>query len=220
MTLSIILESLLEKTDIGNQICNLIPDINIRVMAIPNTIICENGDSKLLLILDNPSQDKHIKIQELYFQYRTIYIIQDWPSTEMELIQLYIENQIRYVQTLDNEDTVKQVVQFVENFKKPKATVKSLTRSTLKQSGNYKKTWRDLLQSIQSVSSSTSDVIIEKYPTMQCLLNKYSEISPEDGKKLLKDITLSNGRKFGPILSTKIYNVLYGVNPRALVYRV
>lgn len=220
MAVSIILDSILLEMDIGNQICSSISDIDIQVNLIPNTLICENEDSKLLIILDNPSQDSYSEVQKIYSDYRVIYIIQDWPSSEIELIQLFVEDQIRYIQTLDNEDTVKQIVHFIEVFKKPRPTIKSLTRTTLKHPGNYKKTWSDILQSIHGISHGTADNIVEKFTTLQSLMDEYNKISPEHGKLLLKEITLQNGHKLGAVLSTKIYNVLFGTNPHALVYKI
>lgn len=220
MAVSTILDITLSETDIGIQICSSISDIGIQVNLIPNTIICENEDSKLLIILDNPSQDGYFEVQKIYPDYRVIYIIQDWPSSEIELIQLFVEDQIRYILTVDNKDIVKQVVHFIEVFKKPRPTIKSLTRTTLKHPGNYKKTWSDILQSIHGVSCGTADNIVEKFATLQSLMDEYNRISPEHGKLLLKEITLQNGRKLGTVLSTKIYNVLFGTKPHTLVYKI
>ena len=68
------------------------------------------------------------------------------------------------------------------------------------------------LSQIPGVSTKIATMIVEKYPTINELLNSYNSIINVKEKELLLSPITINNRKLGKVLSTRIYKYLFHIN--------
>lgn len=67
------------------------------------------------------------------------------------------------------------------------------------------------LSQIPGVSTKIATMIVEKYPTINELLNSYNSIINVTEKELLLSTITINNRKLGKVVSTKIYKYLFHI---------
>jgi hypothetical protein len=200
-------------------IIELIPNgVETQVLPINNLIICKKDNELLLIVVGHPSEDIIVNIQALYPHSRTIFIIQDWLQNERELILYIIKYQIRYILSENSQDTINKIIQYIQNFEKPKIESVRLSSQTTKTGTSSKIVWQKMLTEIKGVSLYKAEAIVEKYQTLKQLLDVYNRIPQSEGEMLLKELKLSNGRNIGKVISKNIYNRFTQTNPQIFVY--
>jgi hypothetical protein len=83
-----------------------------------------------------------------------------------------------------------------------------------------------MLGAIPGISRSKAAVVVQHYPSLGDLMRVYksNQISQEEKIKLLKDLEIEssagqNARKFGPVLSERVYTVFNSKDPNEIVYQ-
>ena len=65
------------------------------------------------------------------------------------------------------------------------------------------------LAQIPGVSHTIANRIKEKYPNFKALFGAYDKLDTNEASVLLRNLILPNGRKIGPVVSTRIYEYIY-----------
>ncbi len=84
-------------------------------------------------------------------------------------------------------------------------------------------TWLRFLLQIKGLTEERAKAVIDVYPTLHKLFAEYEKVTVTEGENLLANVSVriggrsQNSKKFGPVLSKKVYYSLMGEDPDEFV---
>jgi ERCC4-type nuclease len=128
--------------------------------------------------------------------------VQGLEDIDQELIHLQTSINCFIIETNTAEETVQWIVQLVHDTS---TDIKHTTVPRVRSGHDTADTWRLMLQQIHGVSAIVATSVVRTYPTLQSLVEAYNALPPADAKELLAQIKISDKRKIGSALSTRIH---------------
>jgi hypothetical protein len=174
------------------------------------------GDSWVLVVVDKTTDlCKHAKEMQLHFQGRRIlYIVQGLGEIDEQLIQLQAATQCFITETCNADDSVDWIVQLLGDICADK---KHIAAPKVQKGRDAITTWCIMLQQIHGVSEAIATVIVDRYPSVNGLLEAYEQ-NPQKAKDLLIGIPVTGKkRNINRTVSIRIHTFLTGNDPQTLI---
>lgn len=131
-------------------------------------------------------------------------------SSILNLIYRY--DNFKVIKTECEKDTLDYLLLLYKKINNDELNTKnetsSLISSSIKKKSDYDNVFINQLTCIHGVSEIIAKKIVEKYKSMNQLINTYNNLSENDGENLLINIMINEKRKLGKALSKKIYHNL------------
>lgn len=203
--------------------------VKVSNLAVGDFIIQDGDDIKLIIerktltdlqssITDGRFREQKHRLSESVNSDKVLYIIEGSKkqcpkSIDGAIVNLLFKHDFKVLQTTCLDDTFSKLMLIYKKFRDgelSKTTVCTPVSLKFKRDQIESHKFAVQLSTIPGVSFSVAQVISRTYPSMKALVDKYNECgSVENKANMLSVIQITEKRKIGVALSTKIYEYIH-----------